>query len=349
MKKKDKNRWGDISYKDVIGPIVDHFYDLCIPDSTDTILSMWTEPHRYYHGPNHLSEIFELMRKHGEWTPEKGYNKIMFYSAIFHDIVYDPTRDDNEEKSVEIFKSYAKKMIPQPDPDEIRIICDIIMDTKTGITKFDYSKNKKFISFDRYNLLYGSFNEVLSKTMLLFKEEQFMNYPEWKEKTIKFLSQFEDTNPNIKYVIDYLNMWTPKIGVYCGSFNKFHLGHYNILQKSERIFDKVIIARGINTDKKNEIHNLPETLKYHQIEKYDGLLTDFIDSLGYDVVLIRGLRNSNDFENEKIQYQYLQDLKPDLNVVNIICDKEFEHISSSAIRTLEKFGKGGNYLLEQFD
>ena len=349
MDKKEKNKWGNINYKDVIGPIENFLYNINLSNGRkDMIYDMWAEPHRYYHGPNHLSEIFDLMRKHGEWTPEKGYNLILFYSAIFHDIVYDPTRDDNEEKSVEVFESYAKKMIPPLSPEDIRIVSDIIMDTKTGISRWsDYSK--KFIFLDRYNLLYGSFNEVLSKTMLLFKEEQFMNFPEWKEKTIKFLSQFEDTNPNIKYVIDYLNMWTPKIGVYSGSFNKLHIGHYNILQKSERIFDKVIIARGINTDKKNEIHDLPEILKYHQIEKYDGLLTDFIDSLGYEVVLIRGLRNSNDFENEKIQYQYLQDLKPDLNVVNIICDKEFEHISSSAIRTLEKFGKGGNYLLGQFD
>jgi phosphopantetheine adenylyltransferase len=36
------------------------------------------------------------------------------------------------------------------------------------------------------------------------------------------------------------------------------------------------------------------------------------------------------------QFQYLQDMKPDIKIINIFCDKQYEHISSSAIRNLEK-------------
>ena len=46
------------------------------------------------------------------------------------------------------------------------------------------------------------------------------------------------------------------------------------------------------------------------------------------------------------KYRYLQELMPGIKVISIFCDKEFEHISSSAIRNLEKYGKGEQYLLK---
>ena len=61
---------------------------------------------------------------------------------------------------------------------------------------------------------------------------------------------------------------------------------------------------------------------------------------------MRGLRNSTDFQYEQNQYRYIQELKPDIKIINIFCDKEFEHISSSGIRTLEKYNKHQNYLLD---
>ena len=51
-----------------------------------------------------------------------------------------------------------------------------------------------------------------------------------------------------------------KVGVYAGSFNPFHRGHYDILVKAEKIFDKVIVARGINPEKTNELLPLPNTI-----------------------------------------------------------------------------------------
>ncbi len=131
-----------------------------------------------------------------------------------------------------------------------------------------------------------------------------------------------------------------KVGIYAGSFNPFHRGHYNILEKAEKIFDKVIIARGINPEKKNEIVSMPKILESRAIINYNGLLTDFIKSLPYDnVTIIRGLRNSVDLQYELNQYRYFQDLMPEVQVVSIFCDKEYEHISSSGIRALLTFGQ----------
>jgi pantetheine-phosphate adenylyltransferase len=60
------------------------------------------------------------------------------------------------------------------------------------------------------------------------------------------------------------------------------------LQKAEQVFDKVIIARGVNPGKDAASYSLPDILKYRQMATYEGLLTDFTTSLGYEVTIIRG-------------------------------------------------------------
>lgn len=131
-----------------------------------------------------------------------------------------------------------------------------------------------------------------------------------------------------------------KVGIYAGSFNPFHLGHMNILFKAEQIFDRVIIARGINAEKANASEPLPDILGNRQVMYYDGLLTDFIKSLPFDnITVVRGLRNTTDLQYELNQYRYFQDLMPEIQVISIFCDREFEHISSSGIRALSTFGK----------
>jgi len=179
----------------------------------------------------------------------------------------------------------------------------------------------------------------------IFKEYQFVDYKIYKAKRIEVLQHYNQFG-RLNSLIDYIRGTMPRIAVFAGSFNPFHKGHYNVLQKAERIFDKVIIAFGKNPDKNARSWALPKTIGFRQREEYEGLLTDFVDSLGYEVTVVRGLRNSTDFQYEQNQYRYIQELKPDINIVNIFCDKEFEHISSSGIRTLEKFGRHRQYLLD---
>jgi pantetheine-phosphate adenylyltransferase len=188
----------------------------------------------------------------------------------------------------------------------------------------------------------NSLRDCIDQEMLEFKLHQSVSLKEY----IKLRSEFLKTQPNAALSDEYIQCFSPKIAVFAGSFNPFHKGHYNILQKAERIFDKVIIAFGKNPEKENRGHKIPDSIRNRQLESYDGLLTDFIGTLEYDVVVIRGLRNSTDFDYEQNQYRYIQELMPDIKIVNIFCDKEFEHISSSGIRTLEKYNKHQNYLLD---
>lgn len=139
-----------------------------------------------------------------------------------------------------------------------------------------------------------------------------------------------------------------KIAVYAGSFNPFHIGHLDIVTQAGKIFDEVIIARGINPEKDNELYDMPSSVT-NRVDNYDGLLTDYLENkinLGYkDITLVRGLRNAADLEYEMNQHRYLEDLMPNIKIVYILGDRKYSHISSSAIRMMkEKFGKGDIFI-----
>lgn len=194
------------------------------------------------------------------------------------------------------------------------------------------------------NYLQKPFEEHLEIEKMIFNQFQNFDFLIYREQRLRHL-QKNNANKNLDALIAYVKFFEPKIGVFAGSFNPFHKGHYNVLQKAERIFDKVIVAFGKNPEKDHRNWPVPNTIKNRQICEYENLLTDFIDTLKYDVTVIRGLRNSTDFQYEQNQYRYIQELKPDVKIINIFCNKEFEHISSSGIRTLEKFDKHKQYLL----
>jgi pantetheine-phosphate adenylyltransferase len=169
------------------------------------------------------------------------------------------------------------------------------------------------------------------------------------------------------------------IAIYPGSFNPFTVGHQNILEKAERIFgkDNVIIAVGINPDKvdnstlevikdydkdsKDEvfdrikqakINGIKNQISSKNIEGYIGFLTEYVrekESEGYNVVVVRGLRNGHDFDYEYNQIRFMWDQIPMLNIMCLFADPAYMHVSSSAYRALEKVkpGAGHKYLARE--
>jgi len=147
-----------------------------------------------------------------------------------------------------------------------------------------------------------------------------------------------------------------KIAIYPGSFNPWHQGHSDILHKALPLFDNIIIARGINPDKKPKaiIDNcdqdfIDDILKnvvccpYAIINHYDTLLIDFVKEAtkkyGKIDAIIRGLRNGSDLQYEMNMQYWNEDLGLDIPTVYFITDRKYCHISSSAIRQIEGFKK----------
>lgn len=144
-----------------------------------------------------------------------------------------------------------------------------------------------------------------------------------------------------------------KIAIYPGSFNPFTIGHLNILEKAEDTFGKenVIIAVGKNSKKDtsgvNRVATIQANLPSRQVEEYSGLLAEYVwekETQGYDVTIIRGLRNGFDLQYETNLLRALQDFKPDLKVIFYLCDKQFDHISSSLYREAEAGRPGAGYI-----
>ena len=162
------------------------------------------------------------------------------------------------------------------------------------------------------------------------------------------------------------------LAIYPGSFNPFTVGHQNIVEKAEKIFGKenVIIAIGVNLEKLNFIIDNGEKEKWidnalnemielktsvlktqlpsKNIEGYIGFLTDYVrekEKEGYNVVVIRGLRNGSDFDYEYNQIRHMWDQMPELNIMCLFADPIYMHISSSAYRALEGVRPGAGYRL----
>ncbi|MCD6067252.1 MAG: adenylyltransferase/cytidyltransferase family protein [Bacteroidetes bacterium] len=298
-------------------------------------VNRYHEHHRYYHTEAHILYILQLLEKQNLLNDDE-----LFLTTIFHDIIYDPNSATNEEDSAKLFKTEAAGS--KLSEDKIKNIYQLILDTKTH--KASSEKSQLFIDAD-LNIFNESDDKLFEYEKQIFKEFQFVDYKEYKPKRIEILQKF-NKDGKLDRLIAHVQHVQPTIAVFPGSFNPFHKGHYNVLQKAEHIFDKVIIAFGKNPDKNARTWDIPRTIQNRQMMEYEGLVTDFVDSLSYDVVVIRGLRNSTDFQYEQNQYRYIQELKPGIKIVSVFCDKEFEHISSSGIRTLEKYNKHQNYLLD---
>ena len=131
-----------------------------------------------------------------------------------------------------------------------------------------------------------------------------------------------------------------------GSFDPFTAGHLNILKRALTMFDEVVVAVGINIDKRGFfplekkmyiIRQATAGLEGVSIINYDNLTIDTCRELGIRHI-VRGVRNMIDFETERSIADANRKLAPDIETIIIPTAQEFAHISSTAVRDLLKHG-----------
>ena len=137
-----------------------------------------------------------------------------------------------------------------------------------------------------------------------------------------------------------------KTAIFPGSFSPFTLGHKSVVDRSLTLFDKIIIAIGINAEK-NEYFSIEEREGWIkeiyknnskiEVQFYEGLTVDFCEKVNAKYIL-RGLRDSHDFKYEKNIAQVNKNLNPEVETIFIITPPEISHISSTIIRDIIKNG-----------
>ncbi|MBQ6820903.1 MAG: pantetheine-phosphate adenylyltransferase [Bacteroidales bacterium] len=133
-----------------------------------------------------------------------------------------------------------------------------------------------------------------------------------------------------------------KTALFPGSFDPFTAGHLNILKRALTMFDNVVVAIGLNQDKrgfysneqkKDIIRQAVRGLDSVRVIEYDGLTIEVCRDLGIRHI-VRGVRNMLDFENERAIADANRRLAPEIETIIIPTAQEFAHISSSAVRDI---------------
>jgi pantetheine-phosphate adenylyltransferase len=133
-----------------------------------------------------------------------------------------------------------------------------------------------------------------------------------------------------------------KTAVFPGSFDPITIGHVDLVKRAIPIFDKIIVAIGVNTQKKY-LFNLEQRKKwlcevffeYPQIEidVFENLTAHYCKKKHADFIL-RGLRNASDFDYEKTISQLNHIVGNGIETVFLISQPEFSHISSTIVREI---------------
>lgn len=148
------------------------------------------------------------------------------------------------------------------------------------------------------------------------------------------------------------------VAIFPGSFDPFTRGHAALVEKALQLFDRIVVGIGNNVAKKEL---LPAEIRKRLIEDlyadqprlevriYSGLTGDFARETGATAV-IRGVRNTLDFEYERTMDAANRRLFPELTTVLLFTPAQVADIASSTVRELLAFGRPvGEFMPEGID
>lgn len=136
-----------------------------------------------------------------------------------------------------------------------------------------------------------------------------------------------------------------RVGIYPGSFDPITLGHIDIIERSARIFDKLIVAVLRNSEKKSlftvddRIEMILDAVKeYKNVEviHFDGLTIEFAKKYNAECI-VRGLRAVTDFEYELQLAQINKQLDKKLETIFLTTNIMYSYLSSSVVKEIAMY------------
>lgn len=137
-----------------------------------------------------------------------------------------------------------------------------------------------------------------------------------------------------------------KLAIYPGSFDPITSGHLDIIERTSLIFDKVVVLVAINTNKKSTftteekiqmIKKVTKHLKNVEVDSSSDLVSKYALNVNANVI-IRGLRNFNDYQDEISLFQFNRSIAPNVDTFALFPSANNLFLSSSSIKELVLFG-----------
>jgi pantetheine-phosphate adenylyltransferase len=135
---------------------------------------------------------------------------------------------------------------------------------------------------------------------------------------------------------------TEMVAVYTGSFDPITLGHWNVIRRSSRLFDRLIVGVGVNPRKTplftgeervDQVQRVVAMCGNVEVRIFTGLAVEFVRQCGARV-MIRGVRPLTDIAAEFTMMMANRHLDPDIETVFLMADEEFSHVSSTFIKEI---------------
>ena len=137
------------------------------------------------------------------------------------------------------------------------------------------------------------------------------------------------------------------IAICPGSFDPITLGHLNIIRRTSKIFDKVIVCIMYNSTKTTPMFTIDERVDMVrkvverfpnvEVDTSDGLLAEYAKK--YEgAVVVKGLRAASDFEYEFQMNLINKKINPSLETMFLTASEKYTFLSSSVVREMARYG-----------
>jgi len=133
-----------------------------------------------------------------------------------------------------------------------------------------------------------------------------------------------------------------KIAVYPGSFDPVTNGHLNIIERTAKIVDKLIVAVAVDSKKitlfpaqerTDMIKDATKNLEKVKVQSFSGLLTDFVRKNKANII-IRGMRAISDFEHESQLALMNKSLAPEIETIFMVTCSKYSYLNSSIVKEI---------------